>query len=276
MRLSIITVCYNSAKYIRFAIDSVLSQSYTNIEYIIIDGGSTDGTLEILNEYADQVSFILSEPDDGIYDAMNKGISKASGEVVGILNSDDFYPHKHVIADVVNCFENKNDVDMVLGNVTFVNTTDLINPVRLYSSFRFSSWKLRFGFMPAHPASFIKKSAYNKVGLYKNGYKIAADFDIFVRMLLVYKLNYAKLDKTLVRMRLGGVSTSGLKSYIISTKEMLKSLRESKVYSNHLMILSRLPIKFFQLVFGKCNSYFAPYLGGILTKHQDKNKKNDK
>ena len=251
MKISIITVCYNSELYIRSAIDSVLSQSYSDIEYILIDGGSKDGTTSVIQFYANRITKVLSEPDKGIYDAMNKGLVLATGDVIGILNSDDFYPHKDVIAQVVEVFKANPDAQMVLGNVDFVHFDDLIRPVRFYSSFNFTPWKMRFGFMPAHPAAFIKRSAYEKVGNYKLGYKIGADFDWFVRALLVHRLPYAKLNQTLVRMREGGVSTSGLKSYWVSSKEQLRALRENSVYSNFLFVLVRLPIKFVQKLFRK-------------------------
>ena len=249
MKLTVITVCYNSSHYIRSAIESVLAQTHENIEYILIDGGSIDGTMEIINEYVGRVTHIVSEPDKGIYDAINKGIALATGEVIGILNSDDFYSYPEVLSDVANKFEQNPDVEMVIGNVDFVSPTDLTKTVRTYCSANFSSWKLRFGFMPAHPGTFIKKSAYEQVGEYKLGYQIGADFDMFVRMLMVHKLRYSILNKTLVRMRMGGVSTSGLKSYITSTKEMMRSLDENQVYSNILMVLMRLPVKFFQKLF---------------------------
>jgi glycosyltransferase involved in cell wall biosynthesis len=247
MKVSIITVCYNSSQYIRSAIDSVLSQAYADIEYIIIDGGSDDGTLKIVKQFAGKIQHIVSEPDKGIYDAMNKGVALATGDIIGVLNSDDFYPHKNVISDVVDVFKRNADIDLLLGNVDFVAAENLIKPVRTYSSFKFSPWKMRFGFMPAHPAAFIKRSAYQEIGLYKLGYKIAADFDMFIRMLVQHKFKYAKLDKTLVRMRMGGVSTSGFKSYWVSSKEMVRSLEENGVYSNFLFVFMRLPVKFFQL-----------------------------
>ena len=135
MKVSIITVCYNSSQYIRSAIESILIQDYSDIEYIVIDGGSTDITVPIVQEYADRISHIVSEPDKGIYDAMNKGIELASGDVIGILNSDDFYPNQHVISDVIQCFEENASVDMVFGNVDFVYAKDLNKSVRFYSSF---------------------------------------------------------------------------------------------------------------------------------------------
>lgn len=237
--------------FIRTAIESVLSQTYTDIEYIVIDGGSTDSTIDIVMEYGDKIAHFISEPDRGIYDAMNKGLAMASGDIVGILNSDDFYPHLDVLSDVIKEFKLNPDIDMVLGNVDFVLPKDLKKPIRLYSLAYFTVWKFRFGFMPAHPGAFIKKTAYEQAGMYKLGYKIAADFDMFVRMLLVLQLHYVVLDKVLVRMRVGGVSTSGLASYMMSTKEMVRSLKENNIYSNVLMVLLRLPVKLIQIMLMK-------------------------
>jgi glycosyltransferase involved in cell wall biosynthesis len=251
LKVSIVTVCYNSEAFIDFAIKSVLSQNYFNIEYIIIDGASKDTTVPIIRYYGDKISSFVSEPDKGIYDAMNKGLALATGDVIGILNSDDFYPHKMVITEVVRVFEANPGVNMVLGNVDFVHPVKLNRTVRFYSSFNFSPWKMRFGFMPAHPATFIKRSAYEKVGSYKQGYKIGADFEWFVRALIVNRLTYVKLNKTLVRMREGGVSSSGFKSYWISSKEQLRALRENGVYSNIFFVLIRLPIKLMHKFFRK-------------------------
>lgn len=250
-KVSIITVCFNAVATIEGTIKSVISQSYSNIEYIIIDGGSSDGTQAVIDRYKDQIDTIVSEPDQGIYDAMNKGIALAKNEVIAILNSDDFYPNECMLADVVKIFEQNPHVDMVLGNVDFVSPNNLVNSVRYYSSYNFAPWKMRFGFMPAHPASFIRRSAYTKIGQYRLTYKIAADFEFFVRAILVNKCRYTKLNKTLVCMREGGVSTTGLKSNWIITKEELRALRENGIYSNLFFVLLRLPIKFFQKVFHK-------------------------
>lgn len=249
--ISIITVSFNSAEFIRSAIESVDYQTYPNIEYIVIDGASKDGTVSIVQSFGKKVSRFISEPDKGIYDAMNKGLALSSGDVIGILNSDDFYPNASVVSDVLKTFEANPNVDMVLGNVDFVHPSDLARTVRFYSSFKFKPWKMRFGFMPAHPAAFIKRSAYEKVGNYKLGYKIGADFEWFVRALVVHRLPYIKLNQTLVRMREGGVSTSGLKSYWVSSKEQLRSLRANGVYSNMLFVLVRLPIKLMHKIYRK-------------------------
>ncbi|NRA15612.1 MAG: glycosyltransferase [Oceanospirillaceae bacterium] len=251
MKISIITVCYNSEPYIKVAIESVLFQSYADIEYIVIDGGSTDETLDLLNQYTDRITHIVSEPDKGIYDAMNKGIDLASGDIIGILNSDDFYPRSDVIANVVNAFKNNVDTDMVFGNVDFVAVNDLSKAVRVYSTQRFVPWKLRFGFMPPHPGAFIKKSVYDRVGQYKLGYKIAADFDMFIRMLLIHDFSFAIINQTSVRMRLGGISTAGLGSNLIATNEMVRALKENNIYSSGLLVSFRLPVKLFQLLLVK-------------------------
>lgn len=246
MKFSIVTVCFNSEKTIKDTIDSIKSQTYKNIEYILVDGGSSDSTNEIIGNYSDIVSCHIIEKDKGIYDAMNKGLCLATGDVICILNSDDFYPHVDVISQVAQAFKDNPDVDMVLGNVDFVRPDNLDLPIRFYSSFNFEPWKMRFGFMPAHPAAFIKASAYKKVGSYALGYKIGADFEWFVRAFLIRRLSYVKLNKTLVRMREGGVSTSGLKSYWLSSKEQLRALRSNRIHSTLLCVMMRLPIKFFQ------------------------------
>lgn len=251
MKISIITVCFNAEKTLLATIRSVQQQDYDDIEYIVIDGGSSDGTVGIAGQCSNVITSLISEPDGGIYDAMNKGIDIASGDVIGILNADDFYPNSHVLSDVVENFKGDSKVSMVLGNVDFVSSDNLDKSIRNYSSFKFEPWKMRFGFMPAHPAAFIRSSAYKYVGNYKLGYKIGADFDMFVRMLVVEKLSYIKVNQTFVRMRLGGVSTSGVSSYITTTKEILRSLKENKVYSNCVMVLMRLPIKFLQVLFLK-------------------------
>ncbi len=246
MRVSIITVCYNSAATIEDTITSVLSQDYKNIEYIVIDGGSSDATLDIINKYREQISIVISEPDKGIYDAMNKGIKNATGDIVGILNSDDFYETQDVITEVVDNFD--VGTDMVFGDLIFVKPENIKKITRFYSLPHFKAWKLRFGWMPPHPATFIKKSVYDKYGLYKINYKISADYEVFVRFLLVNKVNFKHINKILVRMRDGGVSTSGLKSSLTLNKEIVKACKENGVYTNILILMSKLPFKLLELL----------------------------
>jgi len=248
VKVSIITVCFNSADYIASAIDSVLSQNYSDIEYIVIDGGSTDETINIIRSYTG-IDYFISEPDHGIYDAMNKGISLASGDVIAILNSDDFYLHQNVISQVVQLLVSNPHSQMVLAGVDFVSICDIDSPIREYHSINFSDWKMRFGCMPPHPASFIRRDAYSIVGNYHTCYTTGADFDWFVRALLVHKLNFIKLDRTLVRMRIGGATTNGIVSYWRSSLDIFHSLKSNGKYSCFLCILIRLPIKFFQKLF---------------------------
>lgn len=251
MKISIITVSYNSAKTIRTTLDSVAAQDYPDLEYIIIDGGSKDNTVEIVSGFPKLVSHFLSEPDHGIYDAMNKGIMSSSGDIIGILNSDDFYLNNHVLHDVAALFSTDPSLEVVLGDVDFVNDDDLSRSVRRYATGNFKPWMFRFGLMPPHPAVFIRKSAYDRVGLYKLDYKIAADFDLLTRLLLLDGARYKVADKTWVRMRTGGASTNGLNSVMTITLEMKRSLRENGLYSSNFLLLCRLPYKLVTQVLSK-------------------------
>jgi glycosyltransferase involved in cell wall biosynthesis len=248
VKISIITVCFNSAKTIRDTIESVLSQDYPEIEYIIIDGLSKDNTMNIVSEYNNKITKVISEPDRGIYDAMNKGIKLSTGDVIGILNSDDFFEYHAVISEVVNCFKSEPKASLVFGDVVFVEPNNTQNIMRFYSSEKFRSWKLRFGWMPPHPATFIKRSAYEQVGDYSIDYKISADYELFVRMLMVHKLAYARIDKVLVRMRAGGISTSGIKSSLLLNSEIVKACKINGVYTNLFFVLLKIPFKFLELL----------------------------
>jgi len=243
IKISIITVCYNSAATIRDTIESILSQSFTNIEYIIIDGGSNDGTMDIVRDYNAKIDKVVTEKDRGIYDAMNKGVGLATGDIVGILNSDDFFNNENVLSDVASIFQTKDDIDIVFGDVVFVKPDGLEKIVRHYNSAYFKSWKLRFGWMPPHPATFVKRSIYEKYGLYKLHYKIAADYEMFVRWLLVNQLNYFRINKVLVRMRTGGISTKGFKSSLLLNKEIVTACQSNGIYTNLLFVLSKIPFK---------------------------------
>lgn len=247
VKISIITVCYNSVGTIRNTIESVLSQTHKDVEYILVDGGSNDGTLAIIEEYKDAISRLVSEPDSGIYDAMNKGIALASGEVVGILNSDDYFEDDRVLADVASDFAADPGADIVFGNVVFVRPDDLHKVVRYYDSSRFRPWKLRFGWMPPHPATFVRRQIYRNHGLYRTDYAIASDYEMFVRWLLVHRLRYRRLDRVLVRMRMGGVSTGGLRSSLLLNREIVRACRANGVYTNLPLVLCKLPVKLLEL-----------------------------
>lgn len=246
MKVSIVTVCFNSEKTIRDTIESVLSQDYPNIEYLIIDGLSDDNTSNIINQYRGSIAKVISEPDNGIYDAMNKGIEHATGDVIGILNSDDFFENSFVISDVVNHFISNPTADLIIGDVVYVKPLEREKIIRFYSSRKFKPFKLRFGWMPPHAATYIKKDVYNRVGGYSLGFEISADYELFVRMLLTHKLVYARIDKVLVRMRMGGVSTAGLKSNFLLNAEIVKACKDNGVYTNIFLVLLKIPIKFLE------------------------------
>lgn len=248
MKISIITVCYNSELTIRDTIESVLTQNYDDIEYIIIDGGSNDETINIVKKYGERINTFISEPDEGIYDAMNKGVRLASGEVIGILNSDDFFEYPNVINDVVSQFYSSPESAFVFGDVVIVEPTNKQNIVRFYSSKKFRSWKLRFGWMPPHPATFIKRSVYKEIGNYSLDYTIAADYELFVRMLMVKKLNFSRINKVLVRMRAGGLSTSGIKSSFLLNAEIVKACKSNGIYTNLLFLLFKIPFKLLEFI----------------------------
>jgi len=247
LKVSIITVCYNSVKTIKDAIDSVVNQTYNNIEYIVIDGASKDGTIDIVSSYGEKVSKFISEPDNGIYNAMNKGIKIATGDIVGILNSDDFFNNNEVVQRIVDEFNN-NNVDAIYGDVQFVKPKNLLKVVRYYSSKNFSPKKFKYGFMPAHPSFYVKRSYFEKIGYYQENYKIGADYELLIRFLYNHKLKSKYLQMPFVTMRTGGVSNRSFKSYIILNNEILRACKENGIKTNMINVYSKYFIKVFELV----------------------------
>lgn len=243
MKLSIITVVWNNKETIKDAIDSVLAQTYENIEYIIIDGASSDGTVEVVQSYGDKIYKFISEPDNGLYDAMNKGILLATGDVIGILNSDDFYIDEFVIEKVVEKFESTN-IDSLFADLVFVKPDSLSNVVRYYDSSACFPEKFQYALYPAHPTFFVKRCVYEKYGLFKTDYKIAADFDIMARFLYTNKISFSYIKEPIIKMRVGGVSTS-FSSIWINSLEQLRVCKENRIDSNIFKVFLKYPIKLF-------------------------------
>ncbi|MCG7489671.1 glycosyltransferase [Vibrio sp. Of14-4] len=248
MKVSIITVCYNSERTIKDTIESVASQIHDDIEYIVIDGNSSDKTMEIVNQYRDIIDVIVCEKDNGLYDAMNKGLLCASGDLIGILNSDDILARKSTIANIVHHIGDVGDVDGVYGDVGFYNFL-FTKKTRHYSSKGFYKSKFSRGFMPAHPSCYFRKELIDSIGLYSLDFKIAADFDYLVRAFSFPDANISYLQEEIVRMREGGVSTSGISASILLNKEIIQSCRNNGLPCSWLSVLSKYPEKIMGLIF---------------------------
>lgn len=242
LKVTVITVVYNSVNTILDCVNSVHTQDYPNVEHIIIDGGSTDGTLEILGENSMKFSLLISEPDDGLYDAMNKGLFLAKGDIVGFLNSDDLYSNKCVISEYVRAFESYN-VECVFSDLWFIDKSDINRKIRYYSSKSFSKKWFIFGMMPAHPTFFTYLRNYKNYGGYRNDIKIASDFEMVLRLLNVYNLSYHYLERVSVLMRVGGLSTKNIFSNILINKEISYACRINGIYTNLLLIYLKYPFK---------------------------------
>ena len=246
MKVSIITVCYNSEKTIEDTLKSIQSQTYPDIEYIVIDGLSKDRTNEIVTKYNDIVSIHLSEPDNGLYDGMNKGIELSTGDIIGVLNSDDIFADQYVVQKLVDTIE---DNDGVYGDVGFYTGHNFLDKKRHYSSSGFTNTKFSRGMMPAHPSFYVRKDCYDKAGLYRTDFKIASDFDMLLRIFSLPNTSFIYLKEEIVKMRLGGVSTSGFMSNFILNKEILESCKSNGTKSNWFLLLSKYPGKIIGYIF---------------------------
>jgi glycosyltransferase involved in cell wall biosynthesis len=223
MKISIITVSFNSAKTIRQTIESVLAQDYRDLEYIVIDGASKDGTVEILESFGDKIKSI-SEPDKGIYDALNKGVKMATGEVVGTIGGDDFYPNAQVISHVAETFL-KYQTDAVYGDIQFVNPDDTETIVRYWKAKEYDINNWLKGWMPPHLSFYLKKSAIEKYGYYKTDFTCAGDYELMLRILYKHKTSAKYLPETLMTMRNGGTSTASLKHRYVANMEDRRAWR---------------------------------------------------
>ena len=242
--VSVITVVFNGEKTINSCLESVRSQDYINIEHIIIDGGSSDGTLKCIEKYMLDIAVLISEEDGGIYHAMNKGIALSSGEIICILNSDDLYKSHDVISKAVSVLVCDDQCDAVLTDVVFVPVDDINSKSsRKIKAHWFKPYRLRFGWMPPHPGMFLRRDVHEKYGEYKLDYKIAADYEFMVRIFLANRVSYKILSMTSVVMREGGVSTKNRLSTKIISNEIVKSCLDNDIYTNMFLVILRIPIK---------------------------------
>lgn len=246
--ISIITATFNSAKTLKDTIQSVLRQTNKDFEYLIIDGGSTDETIDIVKSYESEFSGRLkwvSEKDQGIYDAMNKGIKMASGDVVGILNSDDYFTSDDILQTVDNAFKS-HEIDAIYGDIRFIRVGNPQKCVRYYSSRMFRPFWLRFGFMPAHPSFYCKREIFDKAGLYSLDYKIGADYEMMVRLFKRHKIKSLYVNKNFVTMRTGGASNNNVRSRLTLIEEDVKACRVNGIYTNRFFIMLKFLYKIFE------------------------------
>ncbi len=236
VKISVVTVCFNSENTIEDTVLSVQSQRYSNIEYIVIDGKSSDATLSILEKYKSCIDLLISEPDNGLYDAINKGIKKASGHVVGILNSDDVFSDPHVLEKVAQAFQ--QEVDVVYGNLEYKDQ-NLKKTIRVWQSKPYEQGLFLEGWMPAHPTFYAKTHLFDRLGYYNTEFKISADYELMLRFLHKHKLTSKFIDHTLVSMRTGGVSNSSLKNRYLANQEDRKAWALNGIKPNKMTLIKK-------------------------------------
>ena len=249
-KISIITATYNSAATVQHTLQSIATQTYSNIEHIVVDGLSSDNTVAIAKQFA--TVKIICEKDNGLYDAINKGIKASTGAIVGILNSDDFFPNNTIVQSIANAF-NQHNVDAVYGDIAFVKPNNIQKIVRLYSSNNFKPSKFKYGYMPAHPSFYVKKECFDKYGYYQIDYKIAADYELLMRMMYTHNISTTYINQVLVHMRTGGVSNQNLASRYVLNQEIIKACKANKVSTN----MALLSLKYFT----KIGEFIKPMLG---------------
>lgn len=248
MKISIITVVYNNDKTIEDAIKSVLSQSYSNIDYIIIDGGSSDKTVTIINEYKEQLGYFISEKDKGIYDAMNKGINAAKGDVIGILNSDDLYQDTTVIETVMNQFNQNPSIDVVYGDLVYVKSDNVNKVVRNWKSNPYYNSFFENGNVPPHPSLFVKKSVYEKAGFFNLDFKLAADYEFMLRIFKKHNFNSKYINRVIVKMRLGGATNQSFSNIKKQNIEILKAWNHNELKAPFLLMPLRIIKRLIQFI----------------------------
>jgi len=228
MKISIITCVLNNDKFIQHSLKSFQNQNHKNKEHIIIDGGSKDGTVQVINDNKNKDTFLFTSKDNGIYFAINKGIKKSSGSIIGILHSDDFYINKKVISDVVKIFKTSK-VDLVYGDLEYIGKEFPFKKIRKWEAGEFNKDSLKKGWMPPHPTVFLKKNVFNKIGYYNTNFKISSDYDFLIRVFKNNDIKKKYVKKTLVKMRIGGKSNSSIKNIINKSLEDLSIIKKNKI-----------------------------------------------
>jgi glycosyltransferase involved in cell wall biosynthesis len=246
LSFSVITVCFNSVETLERALHSVANQDWPLVEHIVIDGASTDGTVKVIEQNRANLTHVISEPDRGIYDAMNKGLDLAHGDIICFLNADDYYDSTQVLSKVATAMQ-QDRLDALVGDVGFFRKENIKRLVRHYRSDRFKPERLAWGWMPAHPALFMRREVFKRVGYFKTDYQIAADYEYVVRAFCgQHPLRYRHLPGVLVRMQMGGVSTRGIRATICLNQEIIRACRENGVTTNYFKLLVKYPAKFLE------------------------------
>ncbi|TZF86416.1 glycosyltransferase (plasmid) [Pedobacter sp. BS3] len=224
MKISLITVTYNAQAFLEHSLQSVMAQDYGDVEYIVIDGRSTDNTLQIINHYRDSVDILVSEPDNGMYDALNKGISLATGDVVGVLHADDYFAGPQVISRIADTFK-ASAADIVYGNLDYVHPQNSDKVVRKWRSKPYSKGMFDWGWMPAHPTFYARRDLFTRYGAYKPGFGSAADYELMLRFIHKHEACTVFLPEVIVKMRTGGMSNSSVKNRVSANKADLEAMR---------------------------------------------------
>jgi glycosyltransferase involved in cell wall biosynthesis len=235
MKISIITPTYNSETVIKDCMDSLVNQSYKNFEHLVIDGASTDKTLQILQEYRNHLTVLMSRPDQGIYDAMNKGINLATGEIVGFLNSDDFYINNNILTRVANVFIEDPLLDGCYADLLYTDKLDTSRIVRYYKSKKFVPGAFAKGWCPPHPTFFLRRSIFERFGYFNLNYSIAADVEFMMRLLEIKNIRVRYVPELWVKMRMGGVTNRNLKNLWNQNQEVLRALRSHRLPTNIIL-----------------------------------------
>lgn len=242
VKITIITVAYNAQNTIEDTLLSVFNQNFKNIEYIVIDGASKDNTVKIISKYLKKIDYFITEPDAGMYDAINKGIKISTGDIIGILNADDIFTNNNIVNEINNTFTTNNNIDAIIADIAFVKNNKI---TRILSSIKWKPKYFNFGIMPAHPTFYCKRNVFESYGLYRTDFEIAADFELMLRFILINKIFYKYIPTIMVYMKSGGKSTRGFYSIFTINKEINRAFILNGIKTNFLMIY----LKYFYKIF---------------------------